>query len=269
MTPSSPAGALAPYSSYLAEVRQYYDEALPEYLRVFGATFQVALIGNPSDQPSEAASNVALAEAAGVRPGDRILDAGCGVCGPAEHIARWAPDLELVGVTVSPRQAQHARARVAAARLADRIRVLIGDFHALPFGDRSFDVALFLESACYAYDRPRLFREVFRMLRPGGRLLVKDVFRRPGECAAEVVAEFDRFNGLYRARIGTVADFVRPAREAGFDDIVVQPLAGRMQLREYLSGPESSLDRYLPAPRGRVREMIEMATIRARVGPSG
>jgi SAM-dependent methyltransferase len=254
--------------AYLAEVRGYYDDALDDYVRVYGDTFQVALVageeGAEGGGSPSAVSNVALAREAGVRPGDRVLDAGCGVCGPAVDVARAFDGVRVAGVTLSPRQAAAAGARIEREGLEARVRVHVGDYHALPFGDGAFDVALFLESACYAHDRPRLFREAFRVLRPGGWLLVKDVFRRAGEFDPRVVEQFDRFNRLYRARIAPVADFTRAIRSAGFRDVQVEPLAGRMALRTYLAADAGAEGENLPAPRGAVRLMAEMASIRAR-----
>jgi ubiquinone/menaquinone biosynthesis C-methylase UbiE len=209
------------------------------------------------------ASNLALAADAGVLPGHRVLDAGCGVCGPAVDIARHHPEVTVDSVTLSPRQAEAARGRVEEAGLGGRVRVHVGDYHALPFADGEFDVALFLESACYSYDPAALFREVARVLRPGGRVLVKDVFRRAGDFPPEVEAQFDEFNRLYRSRISPAAHFAAAMEGAGLVDIAVEPLAPRMSLVPYLGSPDPA-GAYLPAPRGKVRMMTEMASIRAR-----
>jgi ubiquinone/menaquinone biosynthesis C-methylase UbiE len=262
--PDTPPASSSPAPSYADEVREYYDESLADYLRVFGDTFQVALVrGRGGEEGSSAASNLALAMDAGIRPGNRVLDAGCGVCGPALDVARGFEGVTVDSVTLSPRQAETARQRIEEAGIGGRVRVTVGDYHALPFPDASFDVALFLESACYSYDPPGLFREVARVLRPGGRVLVKDVFRREGGFSPDVEAEFEEFNRLYHSRIGPAAAFVEAMGAAGLAEVSVEPLAARMSLVPYL-GPVDSGSAFLPAPRGAVRRMTEMACIRAR-----
>jgi cyclopropane fatty-acyl-phospholipid synthase-like methyltransferase len=101
-----------------------------------GTTLQGGLVKRSADAfVDPETSTLYLAELAGVAPGDRILDAGCGVGGPALAIARALPDVVIDGVTFSEVQAKMARERIAAANLADRVRVHLADFHRLPFSD--------------------------------------------------------------------------------------------------------------------------------------
>jgi ubiquinone/menaquinone biosynthesis C-methylase UbiE len=144
-----------------------------------GATLQGGLVKRSADASVDPrTSTLYLAELAGVAPGDRILDAGCGVGGPALAVATALPDVVIDCVTFSEVQAKMAAKRVAAANLSDRVRVHLADFHRLPFTDESFDVALYLEVTGYSPDRAALYRESARVVRPGGTVYVKDLFRQ-------------------------------------------------------------------------------------------
>jgi ubiquinone/menaquinone biosynthesis C-methylase UbiE len=160
-----------------------------------------------------------MAERAGIRSGDRILDAGCGVGGPAIAIARAIPDVSIDGVTISPVQVRLGRKLVAAAGLSKRIRIHEGDFHDLRFPDDSFDQVIMLEVSGYSYDQGLLYREMARVLRPGGRLYVKDVFRRHDPLTEAQSRELEAFDELWSCEASpTVAETTTALAAAGFID---------------------------------------------------
>jgi cyclopropane fatty-acyl-phospholipid synthase-like methyltransferase len=180
-------------------VQQFYDRWSPVFVRDFGTTLQAGFVKATEDSCEEPeSSSLLLAQRAGIRDGDVILDAGCGVGGPAVAIARAYPHALIRGVTISPVQAALARDLVAHAGLDDRVVVSLADCHELPFGDESFDVVLFFESCGYSPDRAALFAEAARALRPGGRVYVKDVFARTGPLTDEEVATLAAFDELWQ-----------------------------------------------------------------------
>jgi sterol 24-C-methyltransferase len=72
-------------------------------------------------------------------------------------------------VNISELQIARATERAERAGLADRVAVVRADFTSLPFEERSFDVVYAIEATCHAADRPAVFAEAARVLRPGGR----------------------------------------------------------------------------------------------------
>jgi SAM-dependent methyltransferase len=186
-----------------------------------GTTLQGGLVKRSAEAPvTPEASSRYLAELAGVAPGDHVLDAGCGVGGPAMAIARAVPDVVIDGVTISEVQARMAREFVAEAGLANRVRVHLADFHRLPFSDASFDVALYLEVTGYSSDLAALYRESARVLRPGGTVYVKDIFCREDPLTERQCQSMTAFDELWACvSTATLSESTRAMHTAGLIDI--------------------------------------------------
>jgi cyclopropane fatty-acyl-phospholipid synthase-like methyltransferase len=170
-------------------------------------------------------SNVWLGHAARLAPGQRVLDAGCGVCGPSIDIARAIRGLRVVGVTVSRLQATTATTLIRRAGLSDCIHVVEADYHALPFGDCAFDTAFCFESVGYAMSLTQLFKSIHRVLRPGGLLYIKDVFRREHLCSDQEHLELAEFDDTFAQRTPTLDECVDAATLVGFTSVKIRDLS--------------------------------------------
>jgi ubiquinone/menaquinone biosynthesis C-methylase UbiE len=206
----------------LRDVRDYYDQTTTLYLRHFGATLQAgtaASSGHESEAERNLRHNLWIARRAGLRGGERVLDAGCGVAGPAIDMACAVPDLTVIGVTISPIQARLARTRIRQAQLQSRVQAIVGDFHNLPLPDASVDAALFLESAGYAFDQAAVFAEAHRALAAGGALYVKDVFLREGAVSIAQKAQVEAFNRTFAYEVRRMQETINAIARAGFTEI--------------------------------------------------
>ena len=78
----------------------------------------------------------------GLKPGQKVLDVGCGVGGPAREIARFS-DVNIVGFNNNDFQLQRANAKTRKAGLSDKVSFAKGDFMQLSkqFGENSFDAS--------------------------------------------------------------------------------------------------------------------------------
>ena len=220
--------------SRLAEIREYWKSTHSAYLENVGTTFQAGYLVAGSGEPSAKRSNELLAGAAGVSPRDTVLDAGCGVCGPAIDIARHVEGVRIAGVTVSSEQAATAADLIRSAGLDKSISVAVADFHQLPFPASLFDVVYFFESAGYSWDPRALFTEVWRVLRPGGAVYVKDIFLRdgiPSERARRELSEFDR---VFAFRTRSPGELRIALADAGFADIRYRDIAGDISTKHTL-----------------------------------
>jgi SAM-dependent methyltransferase len=153
------------------------------------------------------------------KPGERILDAGCGT---GRNLARLdASRARAVGVDLSTGMLRVARRAVpgAPALCADIQR-------ALPFADESFDAVLCALIGEHLADLDGTFREARRVLRPGGRYLF--TVYHPAMAAAGKEANFERDGVEYRlgAHRHTVEDYVSGLDAAGFDGVAVHEYVG-------------------------------------------
>jgi ubiquinone/menaquinone biosynthesis C-methylase UbiE len=148
------------------EVSAYYDEYTADYLMCS----DIIQVGRFSDDDDEQVR--ILAARAGVRGGDQVLDCGCGVGGVMRRLATWFPSAAFDGVTISSEQVRIARQRL---RESPRCRVELDNFEQLSARDQSYDLVLFCETLGYANSIDRALAEAFRVLRPGGRIYIKEV----------------------------------------------------------------------------------------------
>lgn len=217
---------------------RFYDRWTELFQGGFGPVFQAGTLktGDPPREDPER-SVIALAGRAGIADGDRILDAGCGVGGPAAIIAGQYPNVLIDGVTNSVIQAGIAREELAKAGLSDRVAIHVADYQGLPFPSETFGVVVFFESTGYATDIDQMYGEAARVLEPGGRLYVKDVFCRSADLGAKESAQmesFDRTWGCVRTK--TMEESVAAIMTSGLcvsrarvmDDIGTALLAGSM-----------------------------------------
>lgn len=112
---------------------------------------------------------------AGIKPTDHVLDAGCGVGGSSIFLAKLL-GCKVTGITLSERQVEQAKANARKNEIDDLADFSVMDYAATSFPDQSFDVVWGCESICYADDKEKFIKEAFRLLSPGGRLVVADGF---------------------------------------------------------------------------------------------
>jgi len=110
----------------------------------------------------------------------RILDAGCGVGNVARALAA-RHGMDVTGIDILDFNLAEAKRRTAKAGLEDRTRFQHGDYHHLEFEDASFDGAYTMETFVHSADPKAALAEFFRVLRPGGRLVMLEYSRTPDE----------------------------------------------------------------------------------------
>ena len=208
-------------------VERYYDTTLDLYEELWGEHVHHGY-WDPGERPDadgadrHAATDRLVRELiayAGVPAGAHVLDVGCGIGGPALHLA-GPLGCTVDGITLSALQAARANEKAHAAGLADRAAFHQKDALSTGYADGSFEVVWALESLMHIPDRAAFFAEALRLLRPGGTLAVATW----AVCDGELTAEQDALVGrILRHQVmpsfSSLARHERLAREAGFVDV--------------------------------------------------
>jgi len=127
-----------------------------------------------------------LGERLALGPGDRLLDLGSGIGGPARYFAdRFG--CRVTGVDLTPTFVEAARDLTERCGLADRVAFELASVTALPFPAATFDAATMIHVGMNLPDKAAMAREAARVLKPGGRFLIYDAMRTgPGDLAFPV-----------------------------------------------------------------------------------
>ena len=156
---------------------------------------------------------------AGLQPGETVLDLGSGGgidCFMA--LKQVGPTGHVIGVDMTPQMLEKANA--AKARLgADNVEFRRGQIEALPVDDNSVDVIMSNCVINLAPDKAPVFREAFRVLKPGGRVSISDIVTE-GEFSDELRADAEKWAECVTGAIDVEA-YTGLMREVGFADIQV------------------------------------------------
>lgn len=121
-----------------------------------------------------------LAGAAGLTAADHVLDAGCGIGGPARYLASMF-GCHVTGVDLSPSFVEAAKYLTGRCGLTDRASFVEGDVLHLPASGAAFDAVFLQHVAMNIVNRAALYAEVRRVLKPGGRFATYDLVLKDGE----------------------------------------------------------------------------------------
>ncbi|MEC4017320.1 cyclopropane-fatty-acyl-phospholipid synthase family protein [Streptomyces sp. H27-D2] len=233
-------------------ISHHYDVGNEFYQLVLGPSmvYSCAYWDGPEAtlEDAQAAKLDLICRKLALRPGQRLLDVGCGWGALVLHAAREY-GVRALGITLSEEQAAYARKRVADEGLTDRIEIRVQDYRELrPGVEGAYDavssigMAEHVGSAQYAEYATALYD----LLKPGGRLLNHQIARRPER--NEETYEIDEFIDRYVFPDGELAPVGRTVlqlEEAGFEVRDVEALREHyaLTLRQWVTNLEADWKR--------------------------
>jgi ubiquinone/menaquinone biosynthesis C-methylase UbiE len=152
-------------------------------------------------------------EEAGIQPGDRLLDVGCGTGFLLLAAAQRCG--QAVGVDVTPAMLAEAKRRAEEAGLAN-VALREANAEALPFADSRFDAVLTRLTLHHMADPGRVLSEMYRVCRAGGRFTICDIIAADDLSRADLHNRMERLRDPSHVRHFAAAELLRLVEEAGF-----------------------------------------------------
>lgn len=204
-----------------SDVARYYDQWTQSYIDGFGEVFQ----GARPESTGELLDYII--HSARLEDGFTVLDAGCGVCGPALWFAE-SKNLRVEALTISEVQVVEAQERINSRGLQDRVLVRQGDFHRLAeiYPSACFDRVLFLESLCHAENYRSVLQQAKQVLKAGGCVYIKDFYvidnRSRPEVLKQQAEDLLELNKVYCLMMPDLPRMVDTISELGYDIIYMR-----------------------------------------------
>lgn len=262
---------------YQDMVRGYYNLVTDIYEAGWGDSFHFApRYRGESFESSIKRHQHYIALRLGLAKGQITLDLGCGVGGPMREIARYTK-AKIYGVNNNAYQVNKARNYNREARLDQYCELLEADFMNIPRPDGWADAAYAFEATCHAPDKTALFRELFRVLKPGAKVAIYEWCLTPSFDPRspehlKVKRDIEEGNGL--PDIWTVDATRECFEQAGFNVLDIEDRAheGDREVPWYhsLTGRELSNTGLRRSPVGKRMVKVLTRTLEAaRIAPKG
>lgn len=176
-----------------------------------------------------------------IREGQTVLDLGCGVgfeCLAASRMV--GPEGQVIGVDMTPEMIKKARENALAAGFQN-VRFVLAEIENLPLPAESVDLVISNCVINLSPDKERVFREAFRVLRPGGKLAISDVVL-VRELPEEIKPDLTAYAGCLSGAV-MKTDYLKLIEKAGFAEVEVKeetpyflyPSKGEQDLQELSS----------------------------------
>ena len=151
-----------------------------------------------------------------LKPGARVIDVGSGIGGAAFDLAKRF-GVKVVGVDLAPEMIAIAHERAREANVGDSVEFQIADIMTTDF-DQPFDIVWSRDALMHIHDKPALFKRLYDLLKPGGRLVVTDYARGTGPGSPEYQAYIKK-TGYH---VIDPASYGKLLEGAGFVDVVAE-----------------------------------------------
>ncbi|OAA63861.1 Sterol methyltransferase [Cordyceps fumosorosea ARSEF 2679] len=217
-------------AEYATLTRHYYNLVTDIYEYAWGQSFHFCRFayGEPFQQ-AIARHEHYLAHSINIKKGMHVLDVGCGVGGPAFEIAKFT-GARITGLNNNDYQIERGTRYAAKQGLASQVDFVKGDFMQMSFPDSTFDAVYAIEATVHAPSLEGIYREVFRVLKPGGTFgvyewLMTDAYDDADLRHREIRLGIEQGDGI--ANMCRVSEALDAMRAAGFELLRHEDMAAR------------------------------------------
>lgn len=216
-------------TSISQQIQQFYDASSPLWESIWGEHMHHGYYGRSGNyQINRRQAQIDLIERllqwSGITTASRIVDVGCGIGGSSLYLAQKY-EAGVTGITLSPVQAARAKQRATQADLANLTDFQVADALQMPFADNSFDLVWSLESGEHMPDKVKFLQECYRVLQPGGSLIMATWCHRSVDSVAGELTpdEQKHLEEIYRVYclpyVISLPEYEAIARRVGFSNI--------------------------------------------------
>ncbi|HEY8394017.1 MAG TPA: arsenite methyltransferase [Thermaerobacter sp.] len=168
---------------------------------------------------------------ASLRPGETVLDLGCGAGFDCFLAARQVGETgRVIGVDMTPEMLDRARENARKGGFTN-VEFRLGEIEHLPVADQSVDVVISNCVINLSPEKEQVFREAFRVLKPGGRLAIFDMVSS-GPLPPDLQEDAALYCGCL-AGVASVTELERMLAAAGFQQIKITPMDSRKLLEAW------------------------------------
>lgn len=209
------------------EIEQYYDLSQTHYEKFWDLRKSRSLhygywdTGTKNFHEALLNINKILFSKANIKKDSKVLDAGCGIGGSSLWLAKNI-GCKATGISLSAKQVKTANDLAERESISSLAFFEQKDFTSTGYADNSFDIVWAIESVCHAADKSKFINEAFRVLKPGGRLIMADFFKQP-DLKGKDAAIIQRWaNGWAIDDFAVLNEFTDQLSSAGFQQIDIE-----------------------------------------------
>jgi len=217
-------------AEYATLTRHYYNLGTDLYEYGWGQSFHFCRFayGEPFYQ-AIARHEHYLAAKIGIKDGDKVLDVGCGVGGPAREIAKFT-GAHITGLNNNDYQIERATRYAKKEGLAKQLKFVKGDFMQMSFPENSFDAVYAIEATVHAPSLEGVYSQIFRVLKPGGvfgvyEWLMTDNYDNDNQHHREIRLGIEQGDGI--SNMVKISEGIAAIKAAGFELELHEDLAKR------------------------------------------
>lgn len=217
--------------------QQHYNKITDAWLFLLGDNFHWGYFISKKESLSQATDNLTklMANMSGLKPGDRVLDVGCGTGNVALFLNKQYGCI-VDAFSNSPKGIEIAKKQKQVKNIAqhDEVHFFVRDALNNKFSDGAYDIVWCMEMSHLLDDKEHLVKECFRCLKPGGKLILCDLMFHRALSAREIVDHSNDLRTLARsfgdARIEPYSYYKQLFNSIGLKDIHFKDISKNVNL---------------------------------------